>query len=476
MHRTYHVIAAAAVLVAVVTACGPRGGQRQGPPPLAVSVATAERRDIATYLSLDGQIAPLLQSTLSTQQAGTVVAVYANEGDHVVRGQLLAKLDDSLLRAQLAQQQATVAQERAVLRSSTLQGIVTAPQAESTIVTARQQLQAAQNNVETAQAALANAQLTYTSNEQLLPQGYVSRTAFEQARSDYVSAQQGLNNAREQESQAEVALKAATAAGNNAVPIQDQQIAQARATLQAAQAAIKLLQTEIAQTSLTAPFDGEITQRLLDPGAYASPNQPIVQISQIDRVYVDVNVPDTSLAYVHPGTPLTFTTSSVPNRIYRGTVFDVNAIPTTGTLSYRARVVMPNPDDSLRGGMLVAVSVQTALHRNAIVVPRTAVAQDESGASDVFTVAELPPPPGGAPAGAGGGTRGGGGGGPPLRFAQAHLVPVAVGLQTDTESEVISSQIHAGTTVITSRPDALQDKSTIAIGPASQSSSTAEIQ
>ncbi len=75
------------------------------------------------------------------------------------------------------------------------------------------------------------------------------------------------------------------------------------------------------------------------------------------------------------GTPVTFTSSSVPGRVFSGNVYDINATPTTGTLSYRARVVMPNPDDALRGGMLVSVSVRKAFSPNAIVVPLAAVVQ-----------------------------------------------------------------------------------------------------
>ena len=202
----------------------------------------------------------------------------------------------------------------------------------------------------------------------------------------------------------------------------NQQIAGARATLKSAQAQVRLLQAEIVQTSLNAPFDGVVTQRLLDPGAFASPNQPILQISQIAHVYVNVNVPDSDLGYVQSDTPVSFTSSSLPGRTFSGRVFDVNATPTNGTLSYRARIVMPNPDDALRGGMLVSVSVRTRFQRNAIIVPLTAVVQGATGAS-VYTVAPLPAPPGGAPAGGPPAAKPGAPAGGPT-FAQAKLVPV----------------------------------------------------
>ncbi len=472
MQGSQRTLLAAAVLAVALTACGPKGGgggHDQGPPPLAVDVSQAKRQDIATFVSLDGQIAPLQEATLSTPQSGNVVAVYVNEGQHVGRGQLLAKLDDSTLRAQLAQQQAVVQQQSAQLGSATLQVPVTAANASSTVVSAQQQLAAARNGLQTAQAAYESALSTYNADKQLLAQGYVAQTAYEQARSQYVTAQQAFNNARESVRQAQVALTAARAQGSGAGPIQAQQVAVNRGQLAAAQAQVRLLQTEIAQTSLVAPFAGVVTQRLLDPGAFAGPSQPIARVSQIDQVYVNVNVPDDDLAYVRSGTPVTFTTSSLGNHSYKAVVTDVNATPTQGTLSYRARLRVPNPGDRLRGGMLVSVDIRKEFHPGAVVVPRSAVFQTETGAN-VFTVVDMPAPPAGAAAGGGppgGGAKGSRGAaqqGPPLKLMQAKVVPVQVGLQTDTLAEVRSPDIRPGTTIITTRPDALQDKSTVAIG------------
>jgi multidrug efflux pump subunit AcrA (membrane-fusion protein) len=468
MVRTQRLIGAAVLVVLAVSACGHGGGgDQQGPPPLAVDVAKAQRGDIATYINLDGQIAPRQDATLSTPQSGTVAAVYVHEGQRVSAGELLAKLDDSTLRAQLAQAQAQVAQAQAALGGATLQGNVTPSQALTTIATAQQQLAAAKSTTQTDVAALANAKLVFDSNQTLYGQGYVAQTTYEQSHASYVQAEQALAAAQEQQHQAEVALVNAKASGANAVPIQDQTIAGSRASLASSQAQVKLLEAQIAQTALVAPFDGVITNRLLDPGAFAGPNQGIVEISQIDTVYVNVNVPDNDLAWVHKGTPVSFTSTSAPGRTFTGEIFDVNATPTTGTLSYRARIVKDNPDNALRGGMLVSVNVQKAIHHDAIIVPLTALVQSDAG-SAVYTVVPLPPPP----AGAGGGAPPAAGppaaAGPPkpqLTFAQAKLVPVTVGLQTDVTAEVQSPAISAGTVVITTRPDSLQDKSTVAYTP-----------
>jgi len=403
----YYRYAGAGALAAALLLGGCGGKQQQrGPMALDVDVARAQRQSIATYLTLDGQVAPLQDSTLSFQQSGPVTAVYVNQGDRVRSGELLAKIDDSTLRAQLAQVEAQIAQSNAQAQSSALNVPIT--QANTT------------QAVSSAQAALANAKLVFDQDQQLFKQGYVAQTQLEQARAQYVAAQTAYQQAL---------------ANRGTTGVQSSQAQAAREAVKAAQAQANVLRTQIGQTALYSPFDGVVTARLMDPGAMASPGTPALRVSQINAVWVNVNVPDEDLSYVRPGTPITFTVGQLGGRTFRGSVATVNAVPTQGTLSYQARIRQANPDDSLRGGMLVSATIQKERHNNAIVVPRSAVAQTDQGAN-VFIV------------GAGN---------------KAQQVPVQVGIQTDTQSEVHSPRITEGTQVITTRPDALQNGSTVAI-------------
>ncbi len=271
-----------------------------------------------------------------------------------------------------------------------------------------------------AKAALANAKLTYDQDATLYKQGYVAQSQFAQAQAQYVAAQTAYQQA--------IANK-----GNTGV--QSSQAQAAREAVRAAQAQANTLRTQIGQTALYSPFEGVVTARLLDPGAMASPGTAALRVSQVNTVWVNVNVPDEDLQYVRAGTAVKFTAGQLGNRTFSGNITTVNAVPTTGTLSYQARIRMPNPDASLRGGMLVSVTVQKERHNNVIVVPRQSVAQTDQGAN-VFIVG-----PGN----------------------KAQEVPVQLGVQTDTQSEVHSPRITEGTQVITTRPDALQNGSTVAI-------------
>jgi len=420
-----------------LSACGGGGkGGQQGPPPLAVDTARAQRHDIATQIVLDGQIAPLQQSTLSSPQSGTVAVVNVNEGDRVSRGEMLASLDTAQLRAQLSAAQAAAAQAQARLNGSDVAAPISSQQYNSAYAQAQENYKAAVNRIATDEAALRNAEMVHSSNQQLLKQGYVAQTAAEQSRANYVAAQQELNNARQALPAAEAALRAAQS-NLGQTQVDKATIASNQAAVAQAQSDVKLLETQIAQAAVYAPFDGIVTQRLLDPGAFAGPNQAIVQVSEIDWVYVNANVPDEDLPYVAAGTPVTFTSASLPGKSFGSKISDVNSVPTQGTLSYRARIRQPNPGNVLRGGMLVSVTVRKESHPNALVVPRTAIFDSDSGSS-VYTVVD----------------------------GKAKLLPVKVGLQTDTLAEVSGAGVEPGTVVITTRPDALQDGSVVAVAGA----------
>jgi HlyD family secretion protein len=404
------------------------------PPSISVTSTRVERGTIATYVSFDGQITPLYQTTLSTAEAGTVASVDVTEGEFVHQGQLLASLDTSQLEAQLAANQAMVREDAAQLVRSGVAAPVNSQQYTSAIGTAQQNLQAANNAVQTARSALISATLTKTADESLASQGYVSTSTSKIADAAYVSAQQTLRSNVQAVPAAMSALQ--TALTNAKQRTSDQAtIAQSGAALDAARANVMLLQAQIAQSSIIAPFDGQITQRLLDPGAYAGASTAFFEIAQVASVYVVASVPDVDLAYAERGKAMSFTTPSLPGRTFHGRVFDVNVTPTSGTLSYRVRLLQPNPGLALRGGMLVDVTTESARHSRTLLVPPAAVVPGTSG-TIVYAVVD----------------------------GKAKSVPVHVGLRDDRLVEVHGAGLSPATIVITGQADGLRDGAVVA-GP-----------
>jgi multidrug efflux pump subunit AcrA (membrane-fusion protein) len=146
-------------------------------------------------------------------------------------------------------------------------------------------------------------------------------------------------------------------------------------------------------------------------------------------------VPDVDLAYAARGKAMSFATPSLPGRTFYGHVFDVNTTPTSWTLSYRVRLLQPNPNLTLRGGMLVNVTTVMARHTNTLLVPPTAVTSGKTG-QIVYTVVD----------------------------GKAKAVPVQVGLSDDRRTEIHGAGLSPATIVVTTQADGLRDGAGVA-GP-----------
>lgn len=389
------------------------GAAAQGNRPAIPVAATPVRvGEISSRISLTGTVQPRQQATLSCVISGQVQAVEAQIGDRVRAGRLLVKIDDRTLRAQLQQDDAALASAQARLAQTRA---TSSGEAASTAAA----LASAQVAYDTAQANLRR-------NKELFAQGYVSPSAVDQAQQQASAAQAQLRAAQ-------VAAKnASLSAGGNSAAQADLRAAEA-AVAQAA-AARQFVAAQIAQTSIVAPFDGVVTQRSVDPGSLTTPGTPLIQVSQLDPVYVNVGVPDSDLAFVRQGTPADITVDALPGRRWQARIEHLNAATSQGTLSYLAHIAVPNRDLTLKAGMVATISFIKALHRNVFVVPRVAVFTNERG--DAVYVSD---------------------------GGKAKVVAVQRGIESETEVEVRSPELRAGTEVITQRPDSLQDGSPIQV-------------
>ena len=441
--RAMSVRALALLFACAVTACGSQPA-KPPPPRIATSVAHVERRTIGSYESLDGQVDPFLSANLAPQQSGTLVAIYANEGDRVTKGETLAKIDDSLLRATLTQNQGLDVQNVAKLQQSKIQLPITTVSSRASLVQAERTLEQQKKTQIADNANVRNTKLTYDADGQLVRQGYVAESVYQQARATYVAARQLLAADTDKLAQDAAAVREAQQNLAN-TPLQEQVIAQNRGAVVQSQGSVAQSQTAVRQTTIVAPFDGVVTSRTLDPGSFASPSQAIYSIAQIDPIYIDFNVKDTDLAYIHPDTPVSFAASSNPGRRYEGKVGSIDSVPQTGTLLYRARIVEHNPDFSLRGGLQVAVRITTQLHTNVLAVPRAAVVQSGTNGT-LYSVEDT------------------------AGKTTAKLRNVHLGLQTTDYVEISGGGVREGMPIVLNQTDNLHDGVALAVPSASPSS------
>jgi len=367
-----------------------------GPPSAAafsmpVSAAPIARGDIVTYFDVTGTVAPLQSASLSSVASGTVRMVSAQIGQHVRAGDLLVQIDDSTLRAQASQAAANLAE----VRANGAGGSTTA-----------------QANLASAQTAYQTAEANLHRNDVLYRQGYVSKAALDQA--------------TQQAAAAEAAYRAAEVTAQNASLGAGQNSA-AAAAVRNAEAAAQTVNAQMAQASVRAPFDGVVTARNVDPGSLASPGNVLMEVAQLDPVYVDVGISGTDLARIRVGTPATVSVNGVEGRTWHGRIAYLNLAAAPGTAIYQARIRLANPDLALRGGMIAEVMFQQARRAGVLLAPRAAIFQTDAGYA-MFVIEN----------------------------GKAKSIPVDVGLENDKQVEVSGPGLKPGIQAILNHSVALQ--------------------
>ena len=293
-------------------------------------------------LTLYGNV-DIREVDLGFRVAGRLQAMHFEEGDAVAAGQLLAELDAQPLQEALAVAEAGVLRAQAQLD-------------RLNSGSRPQEVQQAQARVAEAEAALENAELELARQQGLFDDGLNSRHALDAAlaRRDQSAARLRANQ---------------EALGLAVEGFRQEDIAAARAALGAALARRDQAKTQVQDAQLLAPSPGVILTRALEPGAILKVGSPVYTLSLTETLYVRAYVSEASLGRVVPGTAVRIRTDST-ERAFSGQVgfvspraeFTPKTVETPELrtdLVYRLRIVVADPDPSLRQGMPVTVEVPT---------------------------------------------------------------------------------------------------------------------
>ncbi|WP_081974657.1 efflux RND transporter periplasmic adaptor subunit [Novilysobacter arseniciresistens] len=147
-----------------------------------------------------------------------------------------------------------------------------------------------------------------------------------------------------------------------------------RATRDAANARVAQIRAQLGDRVVRAPFAGVLGLRQVSPGSLVTPGTAIATLDDLARVYVDFPVPETAIAQLAAGRPLTATSAAYPGREFTGTVATVDSRIDPATRSVTVRGDFPNAEGLLRPGMLLQVTLIRP-EREALLVPEIAVVQ-----------------------------------------------------------------------------------------------------
>lgn len=132
-------------------------------------------------------------------------------------------------------------------------------------------------------------------------------------------------------------------------------VAAAEALLDAARASLKRMQVEIDQLTIRAPFDGTISARHVQLGAFLGIGDPVVTIVDQDPILVVGNVSEREVGRIALGSKAWATL--VDGRRVEGTIGFISPTADQATRTFRVDVRVPNPDGSIRDGVTAEISL-----------------------------------------------------------------------------------------------------------------------
>ena len=404
--------------------------------PASLSSVGVKNGDITEKINLTGQVKASQGVDLAFESQGRIVANYVKVGDRIYAGQPLLAIDDSILQSQLKQAQAqldalnidTVKSKTDINLQSLYANSLSA--AQKSVITAKSILLAIsdiQYNHFVAQtqenAVLQNAKakavysLLGQSNAELWTSqninqlnggafGQVQNTISNPSQNNIDSALSATQTALQDvsnlvnavpidssltaterasinSSQASINLEIITTSANIQAVLalkvnNSATITTTGAQIEAAQASIDAIKTQISKTVISALFNGQVDKDNAIVGQIVSPNVPVITISN-DKLEIDTYIPEIDLASAKVGSKADVTLDAFGNNeIFPATIFSVDSAPTivNGISAYGAKLKFNSQDDRAKPGMTANIMIISETHLNILMVPKSAVIQN----------------------------------------------------------------------------------------------------
>jgi len=315
-----------------------------------VRTAVVEQSSIRSLVSTNGKIEPVSNFEAHAPAATSIRRVLIKEGDSVKKGELLAVLDDADARAQAARAEAQLRAAQADLsaaeRGGNREEVLSL---EAQLVKAGTDRDSAQHNLD----AL----------KKLERQGAASAGEVREAENAVARADAQLTFLRQ---------KQAKRYSNAELARVDAQRAEGQAAYDAAE-------DVLAKSNVRAPFDGIVYSLPAKQGGFVAAGDLLLQVADLRKVLVRAFIDEPDLGRLAPGNPIEITWDAVPGRVWQATV---TAIPSTVKLRGSRNVgettsIVDNKDLKLLPNINVGVTIITAEHDKALVVPREAVRMDD---------------------------------------------------------------------------------------------------
>ncbi|CAN5693129.1 hypothetical protein BH24ACI5_BH24ACI5_15430 [soil metagenome] len=305
---------------------------RKGVPEPTVTTMPLSRGDIAEVVQATGTLEAVETVDVGTQVSGVVEQMSVDFNSIVKKGQIIARLDPSIIQTQIEQARANVTRAEADLDRL---------------------------KVGLADARRKHEQAKMMWDKQLIPRDQLETT--------------DLN-----------------------VKTQESQIRSSEAGLIQSKSQLNTQQVNLGHTVIRAPIDGIVISKNVDQGqtVAASMNAPVLYVIAADltKMQIIANIDEAEIGRMRPGQPVTFRVDAYPTEVFHGTVHQVRLLPTTvqNVVTYSTVISVPNPEYKLKPGMTGNVSIEIARRNNVLRTPAAALRFRPT--NDIFAALKQEPP------------------------------------------------------------------------------------
>jgi RND family efflux transporter MFP subunit len=325
---------------------------------------------------------PYERTDIFAKAAGYVERVDVDIGDRVSKDQVLAELWIPEMRQEHQQKKALLDEAKAKVA-----------QANAARQAAQAMIQAAVAKREESQSLLARyeAEIAYRKSEygrlqRLLNDRAVQRDQVDEKLSQLQAAQAALASAEAAVRSAEANLR-----------VEQAKLVQAESDLTAAQSRVAVAEANLKQTeillaygTIKTPYEGMITSRHVDTGAFiqsaaAGRTDSLFSVVRTDRLRIVANVPETDAAWVQVGQPALLEVNAIKGRQFPGRVARLSGRLDESTRTMRAEVELTAPHQGLLPGMFGSVTITLGNFPDAVMLPANAITS-ATGKPFVFCV------------------------------------------------------------------------------------------
>jgi len=346
-----------------------------------VQSATVAKGDLTAIVTASGEIKPKTYTNLGANAQGRVMQLMVKEGDHVHKGQVVARIESIQATADVEQQRATIASAESDSTAS-----------EAGLKVQDDTIKTQRATIDRTKADLELAKINNDRYEQLFKAGVVAKADLDQRKSTYESQQAGLREAE---------LRLEQLISQRAQTVAQLQSTQRRVTQ--AQAGLTRLTDILEKHDVVTPLDGIVTTlpvqigETVVPGIQNSAASSIMTVADMSLVTAEVHVDETDIVNLKIGQKTDVTIDAIPNRTFSGHVTEIgneailrstgqvassSATSSTEAKDFKVVVQLDNPPQEVRPGLSCTAKIVTATRRDVLNIPIQALTVRQQGELD----------------------------------------------------------------------------------------------